>query len=60
MDLEEILESLGAEGWETDGFGIDSNLICPNGHMIEQDGHCPKSEMQPGCGPSPLRAAGLI
>lgn len=43
------------EGWETDGYGIDANLICAeHGHMIEQDGVCPD-----GC-VSPLRTAGLI
>lgn len=56
MDLEDILDELGAteKGWSTDGFGIDSNLICPHGHMIEQDGRCPE-----GC-VSPLREAGII
>jgi hypothetical protein len=53
-DYGEILESLLPEGWETDGYGIDSNLICPHGHMIEQDGKCPD-----GC-VSPLRLMGLI
>jgi len=50
MDLEEILP----EGWETDGYGLDSCLICPHGHTIEQDGRCPD-----GC-VSPLITMGLI
>lgn len=55
MDIEELLASIGAGDWETDGYGIDSCLICPeHGHTIEQDGQCPD-----GC-VSPLRAAGLI
>lgn len=49
--LEELLEGTG---WSTDGFGLDSILICKCGNRIEQDGSCPV------CGPSPLRAAGLI
>lgn len=48
------LESILPEGWETDGFGIDSCLICPCGYTIEQDGKCPE-----GC-VSPLRTMGLI
>ena len=54
MDMDELLEAIGAEDWETDGYGIDSCLICPHGHTIEQDGRCPE-----GC-ISPLRAYGLI
>ncbi len=53
--IDEVLEYLGADDWETDGFGLDSNLIhCDS--MIEQD--CPRC---PECGaPNPLMAAGLI
>lgn len=53
-DFEDMMQSLMPPGWETDGYGIDSNLICPHGHMIEQDGICPE-----GC-VSPLREMGLI
>ncbi len=49
--IEELLE--GTE-WETDGFGLDACLICPHGHLIEQDGRCPE-----GC-VSPLLTMGLI
>lgn len=51
---DDMIQDLLPEGWETDGFGLDSNLICPHGHMIEQDGECPE-----GC-VSPLRLMGLI
>lgn len=57
MDLiEEFLEENGyaAVGWETDGMGMDSMLVCPHGTTIEQDGRCPQ-----GC-VSPLRTSGLI
>lgn len=53
-DIEDILEANGYEDWETDGYGLDANLICPHGDMIEQDGVCPQ-----GC-VSPLRELGLI
>lgn len=53
-EWDEMIESLLPEGWSTDGYGIDSLLICPHGHVIEQDGVCPE-----GC-VSPLRTAGLI
>jgi hypothetical protein len=52
--LDEILMDILPEGWETDGFGFDSCLICPCGDTIEQDGICPQ-----GC-VSPLREMGLI
>lgn len=51
---DEFFEELLPEGWETDGMGIDSMLVCPHGHTIEQDGRCPD-----GC-VSPLREQGLI
>lgn len=54
MDIEELLEILGATDWETDGYGLDSCLICPCGVTIEQDGQCPAGHV------SPLRAAGLV
>lgn len=54
MNPDEILIELLPEGWETDGFGFDSCLICPHGETIEQDGECPE-----GC-VSPLREMGLI
>jgi hypothetical protein len=54
IDMDEILAVLGADDWSSDGFGIDSILICPHGERVEQDGRCPN-----GC-VSPLRAAGLI
>ena len=41
-------------GWDTDGFGTESILICPHGHRVEQDGECPE-----GCR-SPLLEMGLI
>lgn len=50
-ELEEILP----EGWETDGYGIDSCLVVPDcGCVIEQDGQC-----QHGV-ESPLIAMGMI
>lgn len=55
--LQEVLDAIGATdaGWETEGgYGDDDNLVCPHGHVIEQDGRCHE-----GC-VSPLRAAGLI
>lgn len=54
FDLDELLAENGYEDWETDGMGIDSCLICPHGHTIEQDGRCPE-----GC-VSPLRELGII
>jgi hypothetical protein len=53
-DWDEVLEGLLPEGWQTDGYGLDSCLICPHGHLIEMDGQCPE-----GC-ESPLRTMGLI
>ncbi len=35
--LEELIADLFPD-WETDGFGNSSNLICPHGTIIEQDG----------------------
>ena len=32
------LETFLPEGWETDGYGLSSNLICPHGRQLEQDG----------------------
>lgn len=54
IDMDEILASLGASDWSSDGMGADSLLECPCGYTIEQDGRCPN-----GC-VSPLRSAGLI
>lgn len=54
FDLEQLLIDNGYEDWSTDGFGLDSCLICPHGYTIEQDGRCPE-----GC-VSPLRQMGLI
>jgi len=51
---DDILNEILPEGWETDGYGIDSNLICPHGHIIELDGRCPE-----GC-VSPLVKWGMI
>lgn len=43
------------EGWEMEeGFGLDFNLICPCGDMIEQDGQCSIGHV------SPLRTLGFI
>lgn len=53
-DADEFLLSLLPDDWGTDGFGYDSCLICPHGHLIEQDGACPD-----GC-ISPLIENGLI
>lgn len=54
MDIQELLDEIGAEEWSTDGYGIDSNLIAPDGCMIEQDGECPHGHV------SPLRTTGLV
>jgi len=54
MDIEELLQAIGATEWSTDGFGLDANLIAPDGCMIEQDGRCPHGHV------SPLREMGLI
>jgi hypothetical protein len=54
MDLIEELLANVAPDWSTDGYGIDSCLVCPCGYTIEQDGVCPD-----GC-VSPLRRLGLI
>jgi len=51
MELDEVLDQIGAEGWE----GDDATLTCPCGHVIEHDAQaCPD-----GC-TNPLRGAGLI
>jgi len=54
--MSNIIEDLLPEGWSIDSavYGLDCNLICPCGYMIEQDGECPD-----GC-VSPLREMGLI
>lgn len=57
--MQEVLDSTGAteQGWELESegtYGLDTLLICPHGHTIEQNGRCPE-----GC-ISPLRTAGLI
>jgi hypothetical protein len=53
---DEFWAELLPDGWDTDGYGIDSNLICPHGNVLEQDcrgaGTC-------GC-VSPLVEMGLI
>lgn len=54
MDIEELLEALGADDWSTDGYGLDSCLIAPDGCMIEQDGRCAHGHV------SPMVAAGLL
>ena len=50
--LEELIGEM--EDWDTDGFGDSSNLICPCGYSIEQEGECPD-----GC-ISPLLALGMV
>ena len=50
----DILNDILPDGWEHDGYGFDSCLICPHGEVIEQDGYCPE-----GC-VSPLMEMGLI
>lgn len=54
--FEEVLEQLGG-GWHTDGFGMDSLLVCPNdGTQIEID--CPEC---PECGErNPLHKLGIV
>lgn len=56
FDMDEFLENSGfaEKGWETDGFGLDSCLICPCGITIEQDGRCSNGHV------SPLRQLGMI
>lgn len=54
MNADEMLMEILPDGWETDGYGLSSCLICPHGETIEQDGECPE-----GC-VSPLREMGLI
>jgi len=43
--LEEIIAT--CDGWETDGYGDSSCLVCPHGHVIEQDGECPDGCISP-------------
>lgn len=54
MDTNEMLNEILPEGWEHDGFGLDSILYCPHGDAIEMDGSCPQ-----GC-VSPLITYGMI
>ncbi len=54
MNPNEILDEILPEGWEHDGYGFDSCLICPHGEVIEQDGRC-----YLGC-ESPLSDLGMI
>lgn len=51
-----LIDSLLPEGWERDDdvYGIDFNLVAPDGCMIEQDGECAHGFV------SPLREMGLI
>jgi hypothetical protein len=51
-----IAEVIAADypDWDTDGFGMSANLICPCGIVIEQDGRCPNGHV------SPLIEMGLI
>lgn len=51
MLSDEILQQLGADGWQTTHDGL---LMCPCGHRVELDGSCPNGHE------SPLRSAGLI
>lgn len=52
--FDDIIEELLPEDWSTDGYGIDSCLVCPCGITIEQDGRCPNGHI------SPLRGLGLV
>lgn len=54
MDIQQFLDTFGYTDWTTDDMGISSNLICPCGHVIEQDGSCPNGHV------SPLRQEGFI
>lgn len=51
MSLKSDFLATAAPDWRTDGMGT---LICPHGHRVEDDGHCPD-----GC-ESPMLAAGII
>lgn len=44
------------DGWRfvTEAYPLDSAIVCPCGHVIEQDGHCPPCDDCDQCGPSPL------
>ena len=37
MGLEDLIAEMFPE-WDTDGYGDSSNLICPHGETLEQDG----------------------
>ncbi len=49
-----MIEELLPEDWSTDGYGLSSNLIAPDGCVIEQDGECPHGYV------SPLKELGMI
>ncbi len=49
-ELTDVPDLLDADGWEAD----EDLLVCPHGHLVEQDGECPE-----GC-VSPLKVMGLI
>lgn len=51
--LEGLLADI-APDWSTDGYGMSSLLIAPDGCVIEQDGECPHGYV------SPLITAGMI
>ena len=55
-DVLDYITSILPDGWGIDSeiYGLDFNLICPCGYMIEQDGECPEGHV------SPLREMGLI
>ena len=63
MGLEDLIAEMFPE-WDTDGYGDSSNLICPHGETLEQDGwHMIEDEMGGDTGQrcvSPLVAMGLI
>lgn len=52
----EMVEEALPDGWDIHdrNMGMDCLLVCPHGHVIEQDGRCPSACV------SPLIAAGLI
>jgi hypothetical protein len=52
----EMLEEILPDDWEVYDAEMGSSclLMCPHGHVIEQDGRCPE-----GC-ISPLRSLGII
>ena len=54
-DYEDLIREVLLAGWHTDGYGMDSMLICAeHGETLEIDGACCY-----GC-ISPLRSLGLI